>query len=633
MATVKNSLMMNDSMGRVLRSVITSMNMTISTMERLNIASDKLDLSGDFELAKQQIGRTIAEINTVEDEIKKAAKEQENLNNKMKNGNIFAQGLRSTLTGLGGLLGVKKLLETSDTMTSIDARLNLVADPGQSMEELKRKIFASANDVRGLYTDTASSVAKLGLLAGDSFSNTDEIIAFTNTFQKMGKISGSSATEVSNAMYQLNQAMASGRLQGDEFRSIIENAPMLAQAISEYMGIGKDKLKEMSSDGLITADIIKGAMFSVSDEVNEKFESIPMTWAEVWNMAVNKFLVVSQPLLNGISFIANNWDILEPIILGLASAVLIYLIATKGAAAATAIWTSVQAGFNAIMALNPITIVVISIILLISLIYASIAAINKFTGTNISATGVIAGAFMWLMALIGNIVIGTINAIIQFLWTRFAEPWISIIEFVLNVFMGGFDSFGDGVANLIGQLISYFLSFGKIATTIIDAIFGTDWTTGLSNLQNDVLSWGKNENAITLTRDAPIIDYKFDYGDAWNKGYEFGEGIENKLVDKFGFDGLNFDDLTSGLSDEEFNVNVKDDVNLADESLKYLMDAVTQRYINNINLTAPAPNVHVEVNVADGKGLDYDEIAEKTKQKLGTEMVEYAMASTDISYE
>lgn len=632
MATVRNTLTMNDATGKVLKGVITSMNMTISTMERLNAASDNIDLSHEFELARQQIGRTTAELNFVEDEIRKASYEQERFNNNIKKGTGLAQSLKSMFVGMGGIMAVKKLLETSDNMTSIDARLNLIADPGQNTEELRKKIFASANDARGLYTDIASSVSKLGLLARDSFSNTDEIIAFTNIFQKMGKVSGSSATETSNALYQLNQAMASGRLQGDEFRSIIENAPMLAQAISDYMGVGKDKLKEMSSEGLITSDIIKGAMFSVSDEVNEKFKSMPMTWAEVWNGIVNRLLMYSQPLLQFVSFLANNWDILEPIILGVAGAILVYFAVTKGAAAATAIWKSVQAGFNAVMALNPVTIVVISIILLIALIYAAVAAVNKFTGTSVSATGVIVGAVMVAVAFIGNLVIGVFNAIIQWLWFRFVEPFISIIEFVLNVAMGGFDSFSDGVANLLGQIISWFLSLGKVVTTIIDAIFGTDWTKGLTDLQNHLISFGKNENAITISREAPKIDYRFNYGDAWDYGYKFGEGIEDKISDKFGFGDLNFDDLTSGLKDEEFDVNVKDDVNLSDESLKYLLDAVTQRYINNINLTTPAPTVTVQFMGDINKDVDLDDLAEKTKQKLGTEMVEYAMASTDISY-
>lgn len=635
MATVRNTLTMKDSMGSVLKSVITSMDMTISTMQRLNSASDSIDLSGDFEAAKQQIGLARNEMNLMDDEIRRASEEQDNFNNKIRDGTFLSRGLMSMLTGIGGLMGVKKLVDTSDEMVQIDARLNLLTNSETETENLKKQIFASADDARGLYTDMASSVAKLGMLAGDAFSNTDEIIAFTNTFQKMGTISGSSSSEVSNAMYQLNQAMASGRLQGDEFRSIIENAPMLAQAIADYVGIGRDELKDLSSDGLITADIIKGAMFSVADEVNEQFASMPMTWSQVWNGVINNLLMISEPLLGFINLLANNWSILEPIILGVASVVLIYLAATKGVAAATATWTAIQTVFNAVMALNPIYLIVMGVVLLISIIYAVVAAINQFTGTTISATGIIAGAFMWLVALIGNLFIGTINGIIQFLWARFVEPFIGIIEWVLNAANGGFDSFGGAVANLIGQIISWFLSLGKVVTKIIDAIFGSNWTAGLASLQDNVLAWGKNESAITISRDAPTIDHRFDMTDAWNTGYKFGEGIADKVSGAFAFDGLNgldIDDLTNGLKDEEFNVNVKEDVNLADESLKYLLDSVTQKYINQINLQTPAPNISVEFTGEINRDVDLDELAEKTKQKIGTEMVEFVMSSTDIKH-
>jgi len=633
MATVRNTLMMNDSMGKVLRNVITTMNMTISTMEKLNTASDKIDLSNDFEAARQQIGITVAEINSVGDELNNAAQKQEHFNEKMQKGTSIARGLKDMLVGIGGLIGLKKLIETSDTMTSIDARLNLITGPGDSSEELKKKIFASARDARGLYTDMASSISKLGILAPDAFSNTDEIIAFTNVFQKMGIVSGSSASETSNAMYQLNQAMASNRLQGDEFRSIIENAPMLARAISDYMGISRDALKEMSSSGLITADVIKGAMFSVADEVDEKFKKMPMTWAQVWNKVINKLLILSEPLLNFISFIANNWDILAPIVLGAASAIAVYMVATRGAATATAIWTAIQTGFNAVMMLNPVTIVILSIIVLIGLIYATVAAINKFTDNSISATGIIMGAAATAAAFIGNIVIGLLNAMIQIVWALFVDPFLGIIEFILNVANDGFNSFGDAVCNLIGQIISWFLSLGKVVTTIIDAIFGTVWTEGLTSLQNEVTKWGKNDNAITLNREDRLIDHRFNYGDVWDKGYKFGEDIEEKIAGKFGLGGVNFDNLLGELRDEEFDVNVKNDVNLANESLKYLLDEVTQKYINNINLNVPAPKVEVTFTGPIERDVDLDELAEVTKQKLGAEMVEYAMSSTDIKHE
>lgn len=252
--------------------------------------------------------------------------------------------------------------------------------------------------------------------------------------------------------------------------------------------------------------------------------------------SMNVVIAVASTLFDVVSAVGgaiyDNWFWLGPIIIGIAIGLGAYLIATKTVVTATNVWKAAQAALNIVLSLNPIGIAIMLIIGLIAVIYAVVGVINHLTGSTISATGFIIGALAAVGSFILNIFIGVINAVIQFLWTKFVEPIISIVEFILNVFMGGFDSFGDAVANLIGQIISWFLSFGKIATKIIDAIFGTDWTSGLNSLQDKVLSWGKNENAITLNRDATQID-RLNYGDAYNAGYEFGEGIDNKVSKLF----------------------------------------------------------------------------------------------------
>ncbi|HBB28267.1 MAG TPA: phage tail tape measure protein, partial [Clostridiales bacterium] len=406
MATIQNTIKMKDSVGSVLKSIITSVDMTISAMEKLGSSSDRIDLSGDFASVKQQIGLTRNELNMFDDEIRKAKEEQENFNNKIRDGTNSASSLKAMFASIGGAMALKKLINTSDQWIQTAARLDIINDGLQTTEELQRKIFASAQASRGLYTDIATSVSKLGLLAGNAFSNNDEIVKFVEIFQKMGTVSGSSTSEISNAMYQLNQAMASGRLQGDEYRSIIENAPMLAKAIADYMGVGRDELKQMASDGMITADVIKGAMFSVSDAVDEKFKSMPMTWSQVWNGIVNNILVYSQPLLECINFLANNWAILEPIVLGVViilgaylSILLLINIAnsivsiseaikaakTTLATGATLAQTAAQHGLNAALMACLLTWIIILVIGLIAVFYAAIATVNKFAGTTISA--------------------------------------------------------------------------------------------------------------------------------------------------------------------------------------------------------------------------------------------------------
>lgn len=647
MATVRNTLMMRDAMGSVLKNTITTMNMTISTMERLNAASDNIDLSHDFELARQQIGRTTAELNIIDDEIRKAAKEQENFNNKIRDGTQATGSLKSMLMSLGGILGIKKIIETSDSMTLITARLNLINDGLQTTNELQNMIFKAADDARGLYIDMAASVSKLGLLAGDAFNSNAEVVKFVELFQKMSIVSGSSSSEIRNAMYQLNQALASGRLQGDEFRSIIENAPMLAQAISDYMQIGRDELKKMSSEGLITASIIKGAMFSVADEVNAKFKQMPMTWGQVWNGMVNYILMLSQPILRFISFLANNWETLEPIILIVVSALGAYAIMVAGintlnaiaalhetmkAAAltistgATLKATAAQHGLNAALLANPTTWIIIGIVAAIVLVIYSLI---KWQETTANVVGFIFGLFGGLYSFVYNIIAGGYNLLASF------------ADFLMNLFIDPVAAikvlFLDLAITVLGYLDSLAVSLIELVNLIpgveITASSGFEgWIDSLQKMKDEIV----NDKGLVSSNRWDNISMNEMADKFYTVGYDLSLGASDKLTGIFdkmsGLTDWSIDDLMSGLQNEEFNVNVKDDVNLADESLKYLLDAVTQRYINNVNLTAPAPTVTVQFMGDINRDVDLDELAEQTKQKLGTEMVEYAMASTDISY-
>lgn len=198
--------------------------------------------------------------------------------------------------------------QTADELTSIRSRINLINDGSQTTAEIMDKIYGAANRSRGSYIDMADSVAKLNMLAKDAFSSNDEAIAFVEQLNKQFKISGASVQEASAAMYQLTQAMAAGKLQGDEFRSIMENAPLLAQSIAQQMGLSVGQLKEMSSQGLITADIIKEALFNSAEETNAKFAEIPMTFAEVGQSIQNQLIQAFQPVLEQISSIPQSGE-------------------------------------------------------------------------------------------------------------------------------------------------------------------------------------------------------------------------------------------------------------------------------------------------------------------------------------
>lgn len=665
MSSIRTQIELHDAISAPLINITNALNMTISSFEEMQSAANNSFDSTAFNSARDYINQANIEIEEMENHIRNAYEEQERFNNSLRNGTQSASGLEKKLLKLAAtyltVQSAQKVLDITDEMNQTTARLNLMNDGLQSTQDLQNQIYLSAQRSRASYADTADIVAKLGQRAGDAFSSNIETIAFAENLNKMFIIAGASQEEMSSASLQLTQALGSGVLRGEELNAVFESAPNVIQSIADYLDVPIGKIRDMASDGQITADIVKNAMLSATDEINEQFESMPMTFGQIWTSISNDALMSFQPVFNRLtelgnsdqfqvmvhgivnslvfvsgvvieifdlvaqvgSFIADNWSILEPIILGVATALGLYTgylivsnavqaistgiqtahaiaIALKTGAtiadvAATNNLTVAQWALNSALLASPITWVILGIIALISIIYLAVAAFNRLAGASVSATGIIMGAIAVAGAFVLNTVIGVINAMIQMIWTIFVEPFIGIIEWVLNAANGGFNSFGDAVANLIGQIISWFLSLGKVVTKIIDAIFGTNWTAGLSSLQDSVLAWGKNENAITIERTAPQIDYRMAYGDAWNVGYSFGEGIEDKISN---FDIGNIFDSNipnpgdyadiAGMGTVPSNINdianntgeMKDAMELSSEELKYLRDIAAREVID-----------------------------------------------------
>ena len=274
-----------------------------STEAQAAISKVANKLSTDIPKGVSEAGSKVAkEAASIRDEIK-------SIMGQVHRGLQFA----GAVTGIGiAATAVKDVAtaaaQTADQLTSIRSRINLINDGTQTTAEIMEKVFDASQRSRGSYVDMADSVAKLNMLAKDAFSSNDEAIMFVEQLNKQFKISGASIEESSAAMYQLTQAMAAGKLQGDEFHSIMENAPMLAQSIAQEMGLTVGQLKDMSSQGLITADIIKEALFNSAEETNAKFAEIPMTFAEVGQSIQNEMLLAFQPVLEQLSAIPQNGD-------------------------------------------------------------------------------------------------------------------------------------------------------------------------------------------------------------------------------------------------------------------------------------------------------------------------------------
>jgi tape measure domain-containing protein len=300
--TVSNTIRLQDRMTPVLRSIIKAMNSTMTAMAGVDHVGNSSfkKMQTDIRNAEAALGQ----FNNETDEVSTKANKGAAAFSGMKNPLVTAAALIYTIKN--GIAAIGKVTDVADDFVMTTARLKLMNDGLQSTQELQDAIFASAKRSRSEYDATASSVAKMGILAGEAFNNTQEIVAFSELMNKSFKLGGSSAEEQTAAMYQLTQAMAAGKLQGDEFRSIMENAPMLAQAIAKFTGKSKGELKEMSRDGEITANVIKGAMFSAATDINSKFETLPMTWADSVTNIKNEGLKAFQPVISKLNEIANS---------------------------------------------------------------------------------------------------------------------------------------------------------------------------------------------------------------------------------------------------------------------------------------------------------------------------------------
>lgn len=649
MATIRSQMVLNDQVTGVLKNITRALDITLHSFEQMQDASANAVDVRLLNQARAGLGEVNLAVREMEENYRRAAQQEQQVTRNIRQSTQAEQQLNASIRGgndalddmvgkaknlaatIGASVGLKKLIELSDQMTSTTARLNFIVDDGGSVEALEAKIMASAQRSRAAYLDTTSAIASMGANAGAAFSSNDELIAFMEQVNKQFVIGGASAQGQAAAMLQLTQAMAAGALRGEELNSILENAPGIARAIEQYMGIAEGSIKSYAEKGAVSATVVKNALLSIADETDAKFNGMAMTWGQVWTQMGNIALKVTQPLLTAVNWLANNLSVIGPIVLGLGAAFLVFQVAahwTQIAAVATAAYHAVvnllSIGFgvltgntaaasaavftfNSALLASPITWIIMLIAVVIGLLYGVVAIINKVTGSSISATGLICGAIAVAGAFIGNTVIGLLNALIQYIWAIFVAPFLGIVEWILNVCNGGFNSFGDAVANLIGQIIGWFLNLGKVVTTIIDAIFGTNWTAGLESLQSSVTAWGKNENAITLDKNAPTVDYRFEYGDAWAAGNDFGKGIDAKiggmfnmggLGDTSGFDLSNIADNTGLTADN--TGKTADALAVTEEQLEYLRDIAERDAINRFTTAEVKIDMTGMTNRIDG---------------------------------
>lgn len=692
---------LDESTNAQLESLRGTLSQLIDGQMELNRAVENMDI----ESANRKYLELSRTLDGAEQNIRDNINGQDNFNRKIQEGQNQANKLTNMIKGAVGaylgITGAKTALNLSDTLTSTSARLSMMNDGLQTTEDLQNMIYLSAERARGSYQETANAVSKLGLMAGDAFTSSEEIIAFTEQLNKQFVIAGTEASGVSATMLQLTQAMGSGVLRGEEFNSILEQAPNIIASIANYMGVPKGQLKELAGEGKITADIVKNAMFATAEETNAKFDSMPKTFSQIGTSIKNTALMAFQPVLqklneignseafntvvqniiNGLSvlanvatnvfnvlvsvggFIADNWSVISPIIMGIVTAMGIYTAAvianniaqgisamikgisslqngvlaasTMMAAGATFTQTAAQHGLNAAILACPITWIILAIIALIDIIIAVANYIAETTGIANSGFSLICGGiniviqFFWnLFMAVANVALGIYNAVSALghnIQTAFGNAIANVQSWFYNLLATALDVIGS-IAEQLNKLP--FVSFdysGITAKADEYANKAIELQANKGEYKDIGEEFNKGFNTFEAFKDGWVKD-AFDSGAAWGDSVgnkisglldglggnnipdpndykdlgNYGEGLENSLGD-----------IGDGVKDTAGNTkSIKDSMEISEEDLKYLRDLAERETVNRFTTAAINVNLGGVTNNVNN-GMDLDGIIDK----------------------
>lgn len=520
----------------------------------------------------------------------KRLQEQENMAQSVTN-SLTSSVLRLAASYIS-IQGLKKSANLSDSLVSMRARLDRMNDGLQTTKELEDMVYAASMRSRGDFMDTMGLVSQMGTMAGDAFSSSKEIVQFAEQLNKQLRLSGASGSSAQAAILQLEQGLASGVLRGDELNSVMEQAPAIAKSIADYMQVSVGQLREMGSQGQITADIVKNALFAAAKDTNAEFEKTPMTWAQVWTVASNTAVRALDPLLTAINWVANNIQTIGPIVVSLGTAFGVMLIAanwTNILTFATEKAAAAQAFLNAVMSANPAALAAVGVLVLVAAFYAGIAAVNHFAGTSISATGIITGAFTTMGAFILNGTLVPLHngfaAFVNFLGNAFNDPItaidvlfydmsITILKYVQNVAQGL-----EGLINMIpGVEVNMTSGIDKLIGKLE---YGRNWTIKQNGYKEYIKPW---EN--------------FDLGKSYKSGYNWGANLGKSGLMGTGTGQLEIPqaaDVKDLLGNIDKNTGkIAKTVDLSDEQIKMLVDVAERKYVNNVNLTSQTPMITVQ---------------------------------------
>lgn len=564
--------------------------------------------------------------------------------------------LRNAVAAIGAVSLTKSFLQTSDTMSQITAKLNMINDGQQDTAELQKMIYQSAQRSRASYADTANLIARVGQNAKEVFNTNAEMIQFAENLNKSFAIAGASQQEQSAATLQLTQALASGVLRGEELNSVFEAAPNVIRTIAEYLGVGVGEIREMAANGQITAEVVKNAMLSATDEINTQFQSMPMTLAQAFTMGknaiqqalmgsfegwsdflntdegqqalgqlINMFTLLAQvgvgalsALGQGALWVSQNLDIVIPIL----AAIAVILVAVKTQAIAAA-------GANIAGALSSAAAWAVAhwpILLLAAALAIALTTAQQF-GLGFAEVGGFVGQILGALYAVGYNVFASLWNLIATFAEFFANVFNDPVAAVAHLFLGLFDTI---------------LSIVETVAGAIDALLGSDLSSAVSGFRGKMAGWVDDtfgENAVQIKRMANL-----DVAATSQQWGDIGSNIGSKLDNM----NLSLEDIAGGFGGlGDFSVpgageldvgdvgsvgnvkNIEGDVSLSDEDLKLYRDLAERRYMNQIELQTLAPQISVTLgDGANAKNLSPKEIANAIAKVLA----EQRAAHTSVTH-
>lgn len=631
-----------DNANAELEQLRMQLNQAIQEQNSLNQAMQNMDVSA----ANDAYLRLSQTVGNTERYIRDNVDEQGRFNQEISAGTQQANELTNTIkravAAYISIQSVGKALNISDELVQTTSRLNMMNDGVQTTAELVNMVYAAAQDARGSFSQMADVVARFGNNAKDAFSSSEEVVAFADLIQKQMTIAGASTQEAANAELQLSQALGSGVLRGDELNSIFEQAPNLIQNIADYLDVPIGKIREMATDGELSADVVKAAIFSAADDINSKFNEMPMTWGQMWQSMQNTALIAFQPVLQRLNdlanseafqtfiqgaieamatlanillnvfdlavsigtFIGDNWSIIAPIVYGIVAALTAYIAISAIVAAingvmaiaegvkaaaqmmatgATFAETAAQQGLNAALMACPLTWIIMLILALIVVIFAVCNAIAKMTGIANSGFGVITGG---------------VNVVIQF----FKNLGLTVANIAL------------GIGNAIAALASNMMTAFHNAICSIQSWFYNLLSTALSVIEGICAALNK----------LPFVE--FDYSGISSAADDYAakasEAAGNKedyqsISDAFNEGFTTFDAFQDGWASDAFNAGAAWGDGVADKVSNFsLSDVFGQTDIPNVgDYTSGFSDAIANSGVGDGIG-NIDDNTGKIKDSL-----------------